>query len=135
MATAISRANWEIAMSKWVPTNYIDVGERIRFTERVYAGSFLSSVCLGERIIDATVLHHGQGVKTQRQTFTLKVNNSSGEQALANGEIIRRRSATVYRICCKRLENELDDEIRRFSSKDKKSHTPDMFGYVPVWDE
>jgi len=85
-------------------TNSVVVGDTIRFTEGVFCGSYRRPKFIGERTITATILRDSYGDEKQQHTFTIKVIDSGGTDALARGKTTRRKGRNVYRNGVTRLE-------------------------------
>ena len=104
--------------SNWINTYDIVVGDTIRFEENVFSGSWRSPKFAGKRVVAATVTKDSYGQAKQQHTFTLKILESSGTDALEVGKVTRRKGRNIYRHDPVRLL--WDDEDARQKVADEK---------------
>ena len=73
-------------MPKWIDcTGDACQGDLVRWTEIVWGGGYRNPTQLGERQVVAFIEKDSYGAKKQQHTFTLKVQDSTGYQALFKG--------------------------------------------------
>ena len=79
----------------------LTTGCKIRFTEPVFSGSYRNATYLGDRTIRGTITKESYGEKTGQHTFTIQVEDVTGERADVVREkgTIRRKGRNVYRDC------------------------------------
>lgn len=93
-------------------------GDTILFTEEVWGGSWKHPTLIGERTLAAEILKDSYGAVKQTHTFTLKVIECEGTDAIAAGTVLRRKGHTVYKNGTRRLE--WTDESQRKINLDEK---------------
>ncbi len=89
--------------AQWVSTTSVIGGDVIRFKESVYCGSVKRPKYIGERTIEAAVLSESYGAIKQQHTFTLRVVDSDGIEALRPLTKILRKGRNIYRFGVERL--------------------------------
>lgn len=84
-------------------TGDVVVGDTIRFTEKVFSGSFRNPKYEGNRTITAQVVADSYGIAKQQHTFTLMVINcaSDGNAPCVLGRTTR-KGRNIYRNGCAR---------------------------------
>lgn len=98
--------------ASWIDaTGDVVAGDTIKFTEGVFGGSRSRPKYLGEREVTAVVERESYGAEKQQHTFSIKVIDSSGYDALDAGLVTRRKGRNIYRNGTKRLI--WDDEAAR----------------------
>lgn len=105
----------------WIPaTGDVVVGDEIRFTESVWGGSYRKRIYCGDRFVRGEVLRESYGAAKQQHTFTIRIRESSGSDAIEPGTKIRRKGRNIYRGKPDRLQ--WADESDRLAVADEK-HT------------
>jgi len=85
-------------------TGDVVVGDTILFTEAVWGGSYPKNpINLGKRTIIAEVMKDSYGKKKQQHTFSIRVIDSWGYDALEAGLIRKRKGRNIYRMGTRRL--------------------------------
>ena len=84
-------------------TGDVVVGDTILFTEAVWGGSYQNPVHEGKRTIIAEVTKDSYGEKKQQHTFTFRVIDSWGHNALKKDFVTRRKGRNVYKNGTRRL--------------------------------
>ena len=85
---------------KWTDgTGDIVVGDRIKFTEAVFEGSFRKPKFIGERTIIADVVNDSYGEKKQQHTFTIIPIEATGVKAesIKIGQKTTRKGRNIYK--------------------------------------
>ena len=79
----------------------LTAGCKICFTEPVFSGSYRNATYLGDRTITGTITKESYGAKSGQHTFTIQIEDVTGEQADVVREkgTIRRKGRNVYRDC------------------------------------
>ena len=72
-------------------------GDKVRFTEAVFAGSRRNPTFVGTRTIEAEITRDSYGADKQQHTFSMTVIAADGEQAPDSGARIRRKGRNLYR--------------------------------------
>lgn len=104
----------------WTLTADVCTGDTIRFTERIFSGSFRNAKFVGERTVTATILKESYGDLKGQHTFTLQVLHSTGTDPLEPGTVTLRKGRNIYRLECYRML--WSDENKRQAVIDEK-HT------------
>lgn len=104
-------------------TGDVVAGDNILFYEPVWSGAFnprcrSSPSLAGHRVITAEVVRESYGPDKQQHTFTLRVNESSGHDAIESGKVIWRKGRNIYRNGCWRLP--WPDESKRKEARQEK---------------
>jgi len=94
-------------------------GDVIRYTEKVFDYGMKKSIYLGERTNTVEILKDSYGADRMQHTFTVRVVDSEGYQALDRGTITRRKGRNLYR-SEKLYRLEWKDESARQSARDEK---------------
>jgi len=108
---------------KWIDcTGDAVVGDRVKFTEAVFGGSYRKPKFLGEREIVADIVKDSYGADKQQHTFTLVVISASGERSdeVEKGATVRRKGRNLYRNGTQRMPWENEDD-RKAARKEKHS--------------
>lgn len=92
-------------------TGDVCVGDIIRFSEAVFAGSFRRPQHVGDRVLIARVTADSYGSNKQQHTFTLEILACEGAEPIAAGTRLRRKGRNVYRNGT--LRRAWDDERER----------------------
>ena len=79
----------------------LTTGCKIRFVEAVFSGSYRNATYLGDRTITGTITKDSYGSGTGQHTFTIRVEDATGEEAdvVQQQGTIRRKGRNVYRDC------------------------------------
>jgi hypothetical protein len=79
----------------------LTTGCKICFTEPVFSGNYRNATYLGDRTITGTITKESYGAKSGQHTFTIQIEDVTGEQADVVREkgTIRRKGRNVYRDC------------------------------------
>lgn len=106
-------------------TGDVVAGDSILFYEPVWTGAFYprrraSPVPAGYRSITAEVVSESYGTDKQQHTFTLRVIESSGCDAVNAGSVILRKGRNIYRNGCWRLPWP-DESARELVRQEKHS--------------
>lgn len=72
-------------------------GDRVRFVEAVFGGSWRKPVFEGRRVIEAEIVNESYGQDKQQHTFSLRVTASEGVDPVTIGKTIRRKGRNLYR--------------------------------------
>ncbi len=72
-------------------------GDNIRFTERVFGGSYRKPTYYGDRTIYWIVKGESYGARKQQHTFTIQVLKSEGYDPIPEWKTILRKGRNVYR--------------------------------------
>lgn len=78
-------------------TGDVVAGDRIRFTEAVFGGTFRRPQYIGDRTVEAEVLRDSYGKVEQQHTFTIRIIRCEGVEPLAAGTITHRKGRNIYR--------------------------------------
>lgn len=78
-------------------TGDVCIHDEIVFEEKVWGGSWRKPKCIGARLIEATVLNDSYGVDKQQHTFTIRINNCTGDDPITPGTITTRKGRNIYR--------------------------------------
>jgi len=85
-------------------------GDRIKWKEPVFRGTYRRAQFVGERTVTGVVTNHWYEMETGYHWFTIQVQASEGVDPLPAGKKIRRRGKNVY---FGLLEHELDPSRER----------------------
>lgn len=99
-------------------TGDVVVGDRVRFDEAVFSGSYRRPKFQGVRTIEAKIVADSYGAQKQQHTFTMIVLTCSGLSPLEEGEQIQRKARNVYRRETWRAP--WTDESARITAADEK---------------
>ena len=103
----------------WTPARGdVVTGDQITYTESDFGGSYRKPRYLGDRTIRGEVIRDSYGAAKQQHTFTIRVMESSGFDALETGANIRRKGRNIYRGNPQRLRWE--DEAEREEAAGEK---------------
>jgi len=99
-------------------TGDVVTGDVILFEEGVFGGSWRKPKHLGSRRVVAEVVRDSYGEAKQQHTFTLRIIESDGLEALEPGKMTRRKGRNVYRNGTRRRR--WADEAAREAARDEK---------------
>lgn len=117
---SLNKDNIPAKTNKWInATGDIVQGDRVKFTEAVFTGSFKNPKFAGNRTIVADVINDSYGADKQQHTFTIMPIEATGTNAneITIGKNTTRKGRNIYKNGTERLEWQNENQRDEFADE------------------